>query len=156
VTDHVSKPRGRAILPPAYLGIALFLMVLLDLAIPILRIITFPASLLGCVLIAIGATLNLLADRAFKTHGTTVKPFERSDHLVTNGVFAISRHPMYLGMTLILVGFAVLLGTLTPFVVAAAFAVLLDVRFVRVEERMLAETFGDDWHVYRRRVRRWL
>lgn len=124
--------------------------------VPILHFISFPGSLLGLVPVLIGSTLNLLADRVFKTHDTTVKPFERPSHLMTGGVFAISRHPMYLGMVLILGGFAVLLGTFTPFIVVLAFAALLDLRFVRVEELMLAETFSDEWQLYRRRVRRWL
>ena len=63
---------------------------------------------------------------------------------------------MYLGMVLLLLGLALLLGTLTPFVIVVAFAVLLDLRFIRGEERMLAETFADDWQAYRRRVRRWV
>lgn len=151
----VPKTLRKPILPPIYFGVALLAMLLFNFVAPVLRGIAFPWSLLGLAPIVIGTALNLLADRALKTHGTTVKPFERSGHLVTNGVFAISRHPMYLGMVLILGGLAVLLGTLTPFAVVLVFAVFLDFRFVRAEERILAETFGDDWRLYRRRVRRW-
>ncbi len=46
--------------------------------------------------------------------GTTVKPFEESQALVTGGVFRISRNPMYLGMTLILLGVTLILGSVTP------------------------------------------
>jgi hypothetical protein len=100
--------------------------------------------------------VNFKVDRVFKERGTTVKPFERSTALVTTGVFALSRNKMYLGMVLILLGVAVLLGTAAPFAVFGPFALWLDVRFIRTEERMLAETFGDDWLSYRSRVRRWL
>ena len=55
---------------------------------------------------------------------------------------------MYLGMVLILVGLALLLGTLSPFAVCVAFALLLCYRFVRVEERMLADKFGAEWQNY--------
>jgi protein-S-isoprenylcysteine O-methyltransferase Ste14 len=41
-------------------------------------------------------------------------------------------------------------------VIAVAFAVLMDVVFIRVEERMMAETFGEAWNTYKRSVRRWL
>ncbi len=150
-----TMPR-KPILPPTYFAVALLAMLLCSFVIPILRGITFPVSLLGLVPVVLGAMLNLFADRAFKTHSTTVKPFERSSHLVTSGPFAVSRHPMYLVMVLILFGIAALLGTLMPFVVVVVFAVLLDLRFIRSEERMLAETFGDSWQLYRRRVRRWL
>ncbi|HEV2283567.1 MAG TPA: isoprenylcysteine carboxylmethyltransferase family protein [bacterium] len=148
--------RRGPVLPPGYFGMALPLMLLLHFAVPVPRIAALRYSLVGFVPVVIGMALNLLADREFKTHETTVKPFERSSHLLTDGVFAESRHPMYLGMVLILGGVAVLLGTLAPFAVVLAFAVLLDLRFIRVGERMLAETFGDGWRLYRRRVRRWL
>jgi len=152
----VGRTHRKPILPPAYLAAALLAMLLVHFAAPMWHVIAFPASLLGLVPIAAGVTLNVLADRTFKSHDTTVKPFERSRRLVTDGVFARSRHPMYLGMVLIAGGVAVLLGTILPFVVVLAFAVWLDVRFISAEERMLAETFGTSWQCYRKRVRRWL
>lgn len=150
------ETRRKQILPPFYFAVALLLTLLVHFVAPTPRVIAPPASLLGLIPIAVGIALNLLADRALKKHGTTVKPFERSSHLVTSGIFAASRHPMYLGMVLILGGLAVLLGTLAPFVVVLVFAVLLELRFIGAEERMLAETFGDSWQGYRKRVRRWL
>lgn len=131
-------------------------MLLLRVTVPTVRIAALPYALLGVMPVMIGLTLNLLADRAFRAHGTTVKPFERSSRLLTGGVFALSRNPMYLGMVLILAGFGVLLGTLAPLLVVPAFAILLDLRFIRPEERMLADTFRGAWSLYRRHVRRWL
>jgi protein-S-isoprenylcysteine O-methyltransferase Ste14 len=123
---------------------------------PLARLLSFPLTLVGLLPIVAGIALNISADRALKAFGTTVRPFEPSSALVTTGVFGLSRNPMYLGMVLLLLGVALLLGTLTPFVIVAVFAALLDVRFIRAEERMLAETFGEDWRAYRNRVRRWL
>ncbi len=98
----------------------------------------------------------MLADQKFKKHGTTVKPFEVSTALVTDGVFSISRHPMYLGMTLILLGIGVLLGSATPFAVVPVFTVLIDRIFIVQEEKMLEDTFGDQFRQYRKQVRRWI
>ena len=152
----MSATKGKPILPPAYLGAALAAMIVVHFVAPAVHLLSFPVTLTGLGPICAGVALNIAADRAFKALGTTVRPFERSKALVTTGVFALSRNPMYLGMVLILLGAALLLGTLTPFVVVVLFAILLDVRFIRAEERMLAEAFGDDWCAYRRRVRRWL
>ena len=63
---------------------------------------------------------------------------------------------MYLGMSLTLLGFALFFGTLSPLVPAAAFAILMDLHFIRVEERMLAASFNHEWEQYRAQVRRWL
>ncbi len=144
------------LLPPAYLLTSLIAMVVLRLLLPGARMIALPWTLLGLLPIAVGIHLNLAADRAFKNQGTTVKPFETSTSLVTAGAYAISRHPMYLGFTLILLGIAVLLGAATPFLIVLAFALVMEFRFIRVEEAMMRETFGQAWRAYEARVRRWI
>lgn len=75
---------------------------------------------------ALGAALNLIADSAFRTAKTTVKPFQESAALITDGVYRISRHPMYLGLVLILRGLDILLGSLTPFLIVPIFIIVID------------------------------
>jgi protein-S-isoprenylcysteine O-methyltransferase Ste14 len=104
----------------------------------------------------IGVSLNLMADAVFKREQTTVKPFEKSTALVVTGVFQISRHPMYLGMVLILLGIAILMGTLTPLIVVVIFGILMELVFVRAEESMLEEQFGATWLAYKKQVRKWV
>jgi len=48
------------------------------------------------------------------------------------------------------------MGTLTPFLVIPVFAFLMEVMFVRIEERMLANKFGTTWEEYQANVRRWI
>jgi len=146
----------KAVLPPTYLFLAIGVMVALHFLLPGRHVIGFPWNLLGIVPLGVGIALNLVADRAFKAHATTVKPFEDSTVLITGGVFRISRHPMYLGFVLILIGIAVLMGSLTPYAVIVVFAMLMEVVFIRVEERMLEEKFGDTWLAYKAKVRRWI
>ncbi len=123
---------------------------------PIHQYWRFPTSLIGIIPLACGIYLNVVADRQFQRHQTTVKPFEKSSALVSGFPFSVSRNPMYLGVTLMLLGVALLFGSLSPLVPAVAFAVLVDRCFVRVEERMLSEHFGPEWERYRSHVRRWL
>ena len=144
------------ILPPVYFLLALVAMAGLHTLWPVARYISFPANINGLVPFGAGVVLNIAADRQFKRYQTTLKPFQRSSALVTAFPFSLSRNPMYVGLTLWLVGLALLLGTVTPWVPAVAFPILMDLRFVRVEERMLAETFGSEWESYRARVRRWI
>ena len=106
--------------------------------------------------LGLGILLNLLADKTFTRNKTTVKPFEKSTTLVTGGVFCISRHPMYLGMVLILFRLAILLGKLTPFLIPFLYVPLMNTVYIGTEERMLEETFGDRWLEYKSKVRRWI
>jgi protein-S-isoprenylcysteine O-methyltransferase Ste14 len=131
-------------------------IVLLHYLMPVFKIAQYPWNILGIIPLVMGVFLNLSADAAFKKEQTTVKPFERSTALVTTGVFRISRHPMYLGMVLILLGIAILMGSLTPLFVITVFGILIELVFVRTEERMLEEQFGPAWLAYKKKVRKWV
>ena len=148
--------KRKRILPPTYLFVSILVMVTLHFLFPISKIIPFPWNLLGAILIALGLAANLIADRAFKKHKTTVKPFEVSTVLITYGIFRITRNPMYLGFVLILIGISIFMGSLTPYVVIPVFAVLMDVVFIRGEQKMLEETFGESWLDYKQKVGRWI
>jgi protein-S-isoprenylcysteine O-methyltransferase Ste14 len=148
--------KRKPVLPPTYVYVAIILMVALHFLFPVVRIIPFPWDLLGLIPLAAGVALNLSADSAFRRAKTTVKPFQESAALVTDGVYRISRHPMYLGFVLILLGLAILLGSLTPFFIVPIFAVVMDRVFIAAEERMLAEKFGQSWLDYKAEVRRWV
>jgi protein-S-isoprenylcysteine O-methyltransferase Ste14 len=63
---------------------------------------------------------------------------------------------MYLGAVLLLAGVAILLGTLAPLLVVTVVFAILQEGFIRREERLLEETFGDRYRTYRLSVRRWL
>jgi protein-S-isoprenylcysteine O-methyltransferase Ste14 len=144
------------ILPPTYLLIAMVLMVAVHFVLPLWLVIGSPWRFAGLLPLAAGVYLNLAADRQFKWHHTTVKPFERSTALVTDGVFAWTRNPMYLGMALILAGIAASLGSFSPWVIVVAFVILIDRAFIKREERKLDEGFGLAFRQYSSRVRRWL
>ena len=144
------------IMPTTYLLLAMLAMIAIHFLLPVLLIIPPLWNWLGLLPLALGAAINLVADGAFHKANTTVRPFEESSVLVTDGVFKISRNPMYLGFLLTLFGIAVLLRSLTPYAVILVFAIWIQRKFIAEEERMLAEKFGAEWQVYRRRTRRWI
>ena len=146
----------RKILPPVYFLGALLTMGALHVLAPVYRYWTFPVALVGLVPLALGIIVNIVADRKFLNHNTTVKPFERSSALVRSFPFSVSRNPMYVGITAMLLGVAMLMGTASPLVPVLVFPILMDRLFVRAEEAMLAEAFGADWEEYRASVRRWI
>jgi protein-S-isoprenylcysteine O-methyltransferase Ste14 len=144
------------IMPPTWLLIAISVMIILHFLLPGGWVVPKVWNLTGLVFLTAGVMANLMADSAFHKAHTTVKPFEESTVLVTDGVFQLSRNPMYLGFVLILAGIAMLLRTISPYVVILAFVILIDTTYVRVEERILAEKFGAAWEAYKSSTRRWL
>jgi protein-S-isoprenylcysteine O-methyltransferase Ste14 len=148
--------KTREIIPPVYLFLSIVIMVLLHFLLPGTRVFIFPWNLLGGIPLALGIVMNLVADKSFKKHQTTVKPLEESTALITTEVFRVSRHPMYLGFVLILLGIAALMGSLTPYLIVLIFAVFMDVVFIRFEEQKLEKTFGEAWSEYKKKVSRWV
>jgi protein-S-isoprenylcysteine O-methyltransferase Ste14 len=138
-----------------FLG-ALLLEAALHFGLPVARLISAPWTWLGTLPILVGLVVMVAGDRQFKQASTAISPYDRPSVLVREGVFRISRNPMYLGMTVMLLGEAVVLGTVSPLVVPWVFAWLLSARFIRMEEAVLGEVFGTVYEDYRRHVRRWV
>ncbi|KRF37949.1 hypothetical protein ASG94_10070 [Nocardioides sp. Soil805] len=107
-----------------------------------------------------GGSVGLAASsaRAFRRHGTTLEPFDPSQAtvLVTTGVNAVTRNPMYVGMAGLLVAHAVRRGSRAALLPVAAFVVVIDRFQVGAEERALLANFGGAYDAYRRSVPRWL
>jgi protein-S-isoprenylcysteine O-methyltransferase Ste14 len=142
--------------PPIYLLIAIILVIALHYFLPGMTLISSPWTLLGIIPVVAGIAINLSADQTFHRAETAVCPFDMPSALVTYGPYRITRNPMYLGFVLILTGIAVLMGSLTPFLVVFAFWLLLDRLFISLEERNLALKFVARWDMYKSRTRRWL
>ena len=146
----------RGPVPPVFFLAALLLMAALHRALPLATVFVPPWSYPGAVLLVAGLVVTIVSANAFARAGTAIRPFEESSVLVVSGCYRFTRNPMYLGMLLVLLGVAVLLGSATPFLVPLLFAWLIQQRFIRHEEAMLEERFGDEYRAFRARVRRWL
>src|SRR5262245_7129470 len=151
-----STTRSRWLLPPGMALIAIVAMILLHVYAPIEIVVRAPASYVGAILFPAGVAMIVWSRRAFKAAGTPITPFTESAVLIRHGLYRWSRNPMYLGTLLLLAGVAILLGSLASMVVVIAFWAILQERFIRREERLLEETFGEQYRNYRRTVRRWL
>jgi protein-S-isoprenylcysteine O-methyltransferase Ste14 len=121
------------------------------------RIVPWPWAWLGVLGIAAGMGLANSAIRLFRRIGTTHDVREAPTRLVLTGPYRFTRNPMYLGITLILLGIGVLVGT-WPFLVLPplGFVLAMTLFFIPREERILERAFGEEYQAFRRRVRRWL
>jgi protein-S-isoprenylcysteine O-methyltransferase Ste14 len=76
---------------------------------------------------------------------------DRGQHVVTTGVYAVVRHPMYFGMVLMFVGAPLLLSSLAGLGVAGAITLVLMVRITREERLLATQLIG--YSDYQRQVR---
>jgi len=147
---------ARRVLPPIWLLLALLATYALDRWLPLVHILRVPWNFTGLVPLALGVLMSIMSAGAFRRAGTPVVPFEQSTTLVTGGWFRVTRNPMYLGLALIDTGVALLAGSLGAFLPLPILVAILHLRFIRGEERFLEGIFGDEYRVYRTRVRRWI
>jgi protein-S-isoprenylcysteine O-methyltransferase Ste14 len=144
----------RKINPPHYFGLSLVAMACLRYLVggaPLLGNVAW----IGIVPIVAGITVAILAARQFERAATNIIPLTPSSALVTDGMFAWSRNPMYSSMTAVLVGTALLLDRAWPWIVVPIFVATLRLRFIRYEEQLMETTFGQQYVDYKTRVRRW-
>lgn len=123
---------------------------------PIRTLLVWPYTVNGWILFVLGLVIAVIVNRQFARHGTTIKPFEESTILFTEGLFSISRNPVYVASVIGLTGFWIGLGSLSPLIVLPIYVWLITTRFIVVEEAMLEARFGDTYRDYKRSTRRWL
>lgn len=144
--------------PPA---IALFIvgvMWIISLLAPSLAV-PFLVRLVTAAIIALaGAGISLAGVISFRRAKTTVNPMKptKTSSLVSSGIYRHTRNPMYLGLLLVLIAWAVFLSSVWPFVGPVTFVLYINRFQITPEERVLSAMFGSDYTVYKSRVRRWL
>ena len=89
-------------------------------------------------------------------HHTTFIPRQVPTNFVTQGIYRISRNPIYLGDALVLGGAALSWDALPALVLVPLFGWVITRRFIEGEEAGLIERFGDEAEAWFRRVRRWI
>jgi protein-S-isoprenylcysteine O-methyltransferase Ste14 len=87
---------------------------------------------------------------------TTVIPRRSPTSLVTSGLFALSRNPIYLADLMILLGAILWLDAVLALPILAGFVWLIRTRFILDEEARLAATFGPEFEHWARHTRRWI
>lgn len=111
----------------------------------------------GMIFVAAGTSLLLWCVGEFYVAGRgTLAPWSPPKHLVTTGPYRWSRNPMYIGVLLILWGWAAGFQTRTLAVYAVAFTIGFHLRVLLAEEPWAARTFGSEWEGYKAAVPRWL
>jgi protein-S-isoprenylcysteine O-methyltransferase Ste14 len=118
-----------------------------------------PARLFTAVSLAVtGAVVCLAGVVSFRRAKTTVNPMKpnSASSLVVSGIYKYTRNPMYVGFTLILLGWAAFLSNLAALAFVAAFVVYLNRFQIGPEERVLASLFPHEYPAYMAKVRRWI
>ncbi len=151
-------PLDTRVPPPILAVIVAILMVVVSRATPSMPL---PAALRiaacgACMLFA--GYMGARAFAAFRRARTTINPVNiaAASALVTTGVYQLSRNPMYVALTTLLLALAFGLSSGIAFAGPVLFAVFIQRFQIAPEERVMLAKFGEAYAAYTRRVRRWL
>lgn len=141
-------------IPPSWLALHIAAAWVLSLVSP--SVFGGWGAVAGPGLVVVGAVLMGAAITQMALARTTVIPRRNPSSLVTGGVFAWSRNPIYLADAVILTGAILWLDAVLALPLVASFAWLIQTRFIRDEEARLTEAFGPEFDLWAARVRRWV
>jgi protein-S-isoprenylcysteine O-methyltransferase Ste14 len=150
----------------AYILFAPFLIFNVDAQI-LVDIFTFPAdiipqpyNLIGILFIPIGILLIIWANYSLLYIGrislANREPMQRPEALVLVGPYRFSRNPLYLGCLVAVLGMAVVLSSVVTAALLVLTYIVFRYVFIKREETILEEEFGEEYREFKKRVRRWI
>ena len=110
-------------------------------------------SIMGIILILSGVMLNLIA---VKTLGDFLDRLTAKDknQLVTSGIYAQVRHPIYTSYLLLFIGFCTFLQSWLSLVALTLVCTRWFSNNISLEEEMLLEEFGEDYQAYSQQTKK--
>lgn len=114
--------------------------------------------ILALMLFAIGVVFVIAGGISFKAKKTTVNPTKphTSSSLVTSGVYAYTRNPMYVGFVCLLIAWGFYLNNFYSMTFIIGFVFYMNRFQIKPEEQALTMIFGEEYLAYKDDVRRWL
>lgn len=160
MTGDLERP-NRIPWPPLLYGAAILAAIGAQFVLPLgLGWIPRPFSdilfAIGWLVIAGALALDFAAMAAMRKAQTTILPHKRSDHLVSSGPFGITRNPIYLGNTMLMIGVGLVSGIAWFIVLAFVAAFATQKLAIEREEAHLTHRFGKPYRDYMKKVRRWI
>lgn len=112
-------------------------------------------TIIGSLMIVLALIIFVKASRAIKKHKTTIFPDGIPSFLVEEGIFQLSRNPIYLAMIIVMIGISIVCQNIAGFVFPIIFYSWINKRWIFEEERNLKKAFGKKYLDYCTKVPRW-
>jgi protein-S-isoprenylcysteine O-methyltransferase Ste14 len=141
--------------PPLLAGALLIVTIALHFMLPEERSVGWD-QVIGILLVAAGAGTCSFAAAIFQARETTRKPWGDPTEFVVQAPYTWTRNPMYFGVTIGLLGFAIFFGSIVMILAPVVFFMVIDRIVIPREEETMERLFGQQYADYKNRVRRWL
>ena len=153
---EISDNAGVIAFPPVLYAGTLCSGLLLSFVFPISFLPRSPSLILGALAVICAGAIAIAAFRIMSHAQTAVNPSQPTTAIVSESVFSWSRNPIYLSLTLLYLGIALLSDALWALLLLLPLLVIVQIGIVQREEIYLEHKFGDEYLRYKTQVRRWL
>jgi len=123
-------------------------------------IIPQPFNLIGILFLPIGMILVIWANYVLLHVGKiglrNREPMQKPSALVQAGPFKFTRNPIYLGNVIMALGLTIVMSGLVMFICTILIFIIFRYKFIKREEVILEEEFGDEYRNFKKLVRRWV
>ncbi len=115
-------------------------------------------SALSVFVFSCGLLIILSSGYSFRKANTTVNPLtpEKSAQLVTTGLYALSRNPMYIGFLTWLLACAIFIGSIANLLFFPLYIILVNKLYIVPEEKALEMLFKNEFEDYKKSISRWI
>ena len=143
-------------LPPLVYLAGLLLGLLIHYFSPVRFLEESVSTWVGILLILVSMTIGLLALLAFQRAGTSPHLHKPTTAIVTDGIYQLSRNPMYVSLSVFYLGLACWINSLWILLLIVPVLMVVEWGIIKREEQYLEQKFGDEYLRYKSQVRRWI
>lgn len=157
---QIDKSKGPGVyIPPPLIYVLFFLAaIFLQRKIPFAAVFfhLFIMKIVGIALVVLSVYFLTRSLRQFFLTKNTVVLIKPASTLQTTGVYALTRNPMYLGLTLLYLAITCFIGNWWNLILFPFLVLVIQELVIKPEERYLQIEFGEEYKAYLKKTRRWI
>ena len=111
---------------------------------------------IGSFIVMLGFIILLIASVSFKRAQTNIQPWKPTTQIISSGIFAYSRNPIYLSFCFVTMGIGLIVNSLWVTLSVIPSIVVIFFHAIKKEELYLENKFGQTYLAYKEKVRRWI
>ena len=155
-TEHDSKSANVKFPPPIVYLIWMVAGTILQKYFPLDMGIPSDHQYWGLGLVIIGIIFIIYTFNIFQKAETNIKPCEPTTNIITSGIYAWSRNPIYLAFNIFPIGLGMFFDNLWIFISFIPSSIIIYYIAIKKEEKYLEDKFGGEYLDYKNKVRRWI
>ncbi|MCO5237853.1 MAG: isoprenylcysteine carboxylmethyltransferase family protein [Chitinophagaceae bacterium] len=160
MSSKINKSRGPGVyIPPPLLYVLIFILAIFiqkKVTISDTLFHTTAVKIVGVIFLIVASFFLFRSLRQFFLTKNTVVLIKPASSLQTTGIYSVTRNPMYVGLALVYLGITCFIGNWWNVIFFPLLLIVIQEYIIKREEKYLEIEFGQEYNVYKQKVKRWL